>query len=806
MLSPTFLRRAARSLARRPGLSLLAIATLGLGIGANTAIFSMVNVALLKPLPFPDSERLVMVWSTVPGQGTGGGFASYPDFHDWREQSGGFDGLAAFWTFPNGDVNLTGGTEPQRVSVARVTPGFFEVLGIRPLLGRTFQEEETVVGNHRRAILSHGLWWRQFGADSTLVGRAVMVNGFPYTVVGIMSPETESRGLRVLGTAVDLWRPLVPDDNQTGGRDARKLRVIGRLREGAGLAAAEQELAAVASRLSAAYPETNRDAGVRLIPLREQVVRDVRRGLMFLWGAVGVVLFGACVNVATLLLIKAAATRKEIAVQYALGASRARLMAQVLAESLILAGAGASVGVLIGFAGVKGFIAAGPRDIPLLAEARLDGAVLGFTVLATVLTVLLVGVVPAWRSTRPEAAAVLRQGSGVSRRGEDRRLMDGLIVVQIALAMLLLSAGGLLVRSFQALLRVDPGLRAERTLTFQLELPMATTYPSQEGRDAFFATLLEQVGGLPGVRGVTLSSAPPVEEEPNAFAFGRPGVEDRRTLRASFRLVAPNYFSLLGVPITEGRGFDPRDRRDAPRVVVVSAALARSVWGEASPVGERIAPPFGGEAEVVGVAGDVRTTGFDGAPSHTVYAPALQGTYNFMTVVVKSGSDPADVIPAVRALVGRLDANLPLYRVRTLDELLASSVAPQRFQMLLIGTFSLLAFVLAIIGTYGVASYGVSERAGELGIRMALGATGEDIRSLVLREGARVALLGIVAGGLGAVATSRLLPRLVFGISRFDPVTFVAAPLLLASAVAVATMLPARRAARVDPMRVLRAE
>jgi putative ABC transport system permease protein len=806
MRSPAFLRRATRSLARRPGLSLLAIATLGLGIGANTAIFSIVNVTLLKPLPFPDPERLMVVWSTAPGQGTGGGFASYPDFHDWREQSGAFDGLAAFWTFPNGDVNLTGGTEPQRVSVARVTPGFFEVLGIRPLHGRTFQVDETVVGNHRRAMLSHGLWRRQFGGDSTLVGRAVMVNGFPYAVVGIMPPESESRGLRALGTAVDLWRPLVPDDNQTGGRDARKLRVIGRLREGVGLAAAEQELAAVASRLSAVYPETNRDAGVRLIPLREQVVRDVRRGLMFLWGAVGVVLLGACVNVATLLLIKAAATRKEIAVQYALGASRARLVGQVLAECLLLAGAGTAVGVLIGFAGVQGFVAAGPRDIPLLSDARLDGAVLGFTVLAALLTVLLVSVVPAWRSTLPEAAAALRQGGGISRRGEDRRVMDGLTVVQIALAMLLLSAGGLLVRSFQALLRVDPGLRAERTLTFQLELPMATTYPSQDGRDAFFATLLEQVGGLPGVRGVTLASAPPVEEEPNAFTFGRPGVEDRRTLRASFRLVAPNYFSLLGVPIAEGRGFDPRDRRDAPRVVIVSAALARSVWGERSPIGERIAPPFGGEAVVVGVAGDVRTTGLDGEPAHTVYVPASQGTYNFMTVVIKSGSDPAALVPAVRALVGRLDANLPLYRVRTLDDLLAQSVAPQRFQMLLVGTFSLLAFVLAIIGTYGVASYGVSERAGELGIRMALGATGEDIRRFVLREGARLVVLGIVVGGLGAVAASRLLSRLVFRISPLDPVTLVAAPLLLASAVAVATLLPARRAARVDPMRVLRAE
>lgn len=800
------LRHAARALLRRPGLTVVALATLGLGIGANTAIFSIINVVLLKPLPFDDPDRLVMVWSTAPTQGLVEGFASYPDFRDWQEQSKAFDGLATLWTFPNGDVNLTGGSEPQRVSVARVSTGFFEVLGVRPLHGRTFLAEESVVGNHRRAILSYGLWRREFGGDSTLVGRSVTVNGFPYEVVGIMPPELQSRSVRVLATDVQLWRPLTPDDNQTGGRDARKLRVVGRLAGGVTLERAEAELAAIAIRLAGVHPETNRDAGVRLVPLREQVVRDVRRGLWFLLAAVGVVLVGACVNVANLLLIKAAASRKQIAVQHALGASRLRLSAQVLAESLLLGATGAALGVGLAFGIVKAVVSLGPADIPLLADTSIDRTVLAFTVAATLLTVLLAGLIPAWRSSRPEAATVLRQGGSRSRGRDDRRLMGVLTISQIALAMLLLTAGGLMVRSFQALLRVDPGLDPANVLTFKLELPMATTYPSQEARDAFFATLLERIEGLPVISAATLASAPPLEEEPSAFSFTRPGVEDGRVLRANFRLVAPDYFTLLGIPIIRGRAFEVSDGRSAPRVVIVSQTLARTTWGSENPIGGRIDLPFGGDAQVVGIAGDVRTTGLDGEAGRTVYAPASQGSYNFMTVIVKSGNDPRAIAPAIRKLVRELNAELPLYHVRTLDELVASSVAQQRFQMILVGAFSLVVFALAVIGTYGVASYGVSERTGELGIRIALGATGDDIRGLVLREGGRLALIGIVIGGTAAAALSGVLSRFVFQISALDIVTFTLAPLLLASAALFATFIPAHRATRVDPMRVLRAD
>lgn len=791
------LRLAARSLLRRPGLSVVALVTLGLGIGANTAIFSIINVVLLKPLPFADPDRLVSVWSTAPNQGLVEGFASYPDFHDWRERSTAFDGTAAFWTFPNGDVNLTGGAEPQRVSVARISTGFFEVLGLAPLHGRTFQAEESILGNHRRAILGYGLWRGQFGGDPTLVGRNVMVNAVPYTVVGIMPPQLQSRSVHILGTDVQLWRPLVPDDNQTGGRDARKLRVVARLATGVTLRQAEAELTAIATRLAEAYPETNRDTGIRLAPLREQVVRDARGALVFLLAAVGVVLLVACANVANLLLIKAAASRKQMAVQRALGASRLRLSAQVLAESLLLGGSGAVVGVLLAFGIVKAVVALGPADIPLLSDARIDGAVLAFTLVATLLTVVLVGLFPAWRSGRPDVMMVLRQGGSRSRGIDDRRVMGALTMSQIALAMVLLTAGGLLLRSFQQLLRVDPGLDTERVLTFQLELPMATTarYPAQTTRDAFFKTLLERVQGLPGVGAATMASAPPLEEEPSAFSFTRAGVEDTRVLRANFRMVAPGYFALLGIPLIKGRSIEATDGRSAPRIAIVSEALARSVWGNANPIGQRIDLPFGEPAEVVGIVGDVRTTGLDGEASRTVYLAASQGGYNFMTVVVKSRNDSPAITPAIRQLVRELDPELPLHHVRTLEELVARSIAQQRFQTLLVGAFSLLVFALAIIGTYGVASFGVSQRTGELGIRMALGATGADVRRLVLREGAQLALIGIVIGGTAAAALSSALTRFVFQISTLDIVTFTVAPFLLATAVLLATFLPAHRAA-----------
>jgi len=802
------LGRAMRSLLRRPALSIVALTTLALGIGANTAIFSVVNAVLLKPLPFKDPDRLVMIWSSAPSQGLTEGFSSYPDFQNWQQLTTSFDGLATFWTFPNGDVNLTGGTTPQRVPVARISPGFFEVLGVAPLYGRTFLPEESIVGNHRRAILSYGLWNRAFGADPTLVGRNVVVNGLPYEVVGIMPAQLQSRAVHAIGTDVELWRPLAPEDNQTGGRDARRLRVIGRLAQGVSARRAQAELAAIAARLAEIYPATNRSTGIRLVPLREQVVRNVRRSLMFLLAAVGVVLLGACANVANLLLIKAASTRKQIAVQYALGASRLRLSGGVLAESVLLGGVGALLGALLAFGGVRVFVALGPADIPLLSDARIDGTVLAFTLVATLLTVVLTGLVPAWRSSRPDVMDVLRQGGGQRHTHRDRRFMRLLTIAQIALAMILLTTGGLLVRSFQALLRVNPGFTPARVLTFQLELPMYTTYPTQEARDAFFHLLLDRMRGLSEIRAATLASAPPLEEESDersVFSLKRAGVDDDRVVRANVRIVGPDYFAILGIPVV-GRGVEATDNRTSPLVAIVSETLARSIWGNSNPIGTSFDLPFGRRAEVVGIAGDVRMNGLDRDLGRTVYLPAFQSGYNFMTIIAKTRTDAQASAVSMQRLARELDPNVPLHHVRPLATLLSMSVAEQRFRMLLASAFSLLIFGLAVIGTYGVASYGVSERTSELGIRMALGASRGDIRNLILHQGVRLALTGILVGGVAAAALSSVMSRFVFQISPLDVVTFTVAPVLLASAVLVATYLPARRATRVAPALALRGD
>jgi putative ABC transport system permease protein len=797
-----------RSLTRRPILTIVAVLTLGLGIGANTAMFSLINVVFLKPLPFREADRLAMVMSTRSDQQLDQGFSSYPDFKDLRDRTKAFSGLAALWTFANGDVNLGGGTEPQRVSVARVTPDFFTVLGIRPLYGRSFQEEETIVGNHRRAILSYGLWRQQFGGDTSLVGRSVMVNGVPYTVVGIMPPDLATRAVHILGTDVQLWRPLVPDDNQTGGRGSRKLRVVGRLAPGVSLAQAQAELSSIAVRLTELYPDTNRNVGVQVAPLREQIVKDVRRGLLFLFGAVALVLLGACANVANLLLIKAASTRKQLAVQYALGASRRRLFAQVFAEALLLGGAGAVVGTLLAFGIVRAFVAFGPGDIPLLADARIDVAVLSFTIFVTLIAVFLAALLPAWRAAQPDNAILLRQSASRVRGRDDRRAMRVLTATQIALAMLLLTVGGLLIRSFDALLRVDPGIDPVGVLTFQIELPMASTapYPSQPQRDAFFGTLLQRIGAVPEVTGAAIASSPPMEEEPNESSLRLPDDPPGTARQAAFRMVSPNYFSLMRIPILAGRSFDATDARSAPDVVIVSSALARAVWGKENPVGKRIALSSQREAEVIGIAGDVRIAGLASEPGRTVYLTTTQGTFNFMTLLVKTRKNPTALIPVVRKLVHEQDGAVPLHHVRTLDAIVAASVSHQRFQMLLVTAFSALMLVLAIIGIYGVTAYAVSERTNELGVRAALGATSADIRRLVLVEGLRLAGAGIVIGAAAALGASGALSRFIFHISAIDPLSFLVSPLILAGTGLLATFLPAWRASQIDPVSALRAE
>jgi putative ABC transport system permease protein len=785
------------------------VATLALGIGANTAIFSVVDVVLLRPLPYHDSDRLVMLWRSVPADGVTEGFVSYPDFRDWQAQSESFDALTAFWAFANGNVNLTGGLEPERVPVARVMSGYFELLGVSPLHGRTFLPEENVVGNHRVAILSHALWQRQFGGDPDLVGQPVHVNGFPYTVVGIMPPGFRPVGTLALGDEVELWRPLAPDDNQTGGRGSNNLRVIGRLAPGISLAEAQSEMHSVAQRLATEYPDTNVGATVRILPLQEQVVQNVRPALVALLVAVGLVLLIACVNVANLLLVRGAANKKHVAIHTALGAGRGAIVRQHLTESVLLGLLGGGAGTILAMGSVAALAAFGPSDIPMLADVRIDGRVLVFTSVVAVSTGLLFGLVPALQFSKANLTDTLRQGGQRSVGAGHRRLTNGLVVTEVALSMMLLIAAGLLLRSFDQLLSVEPGFDPEGVLTLQVELPMATTYPSQDQRDRFFADLLERIDANPQVISSSITNAPPMGEGGFATSFAVPDQPDLSTeggLGADLQVIDPQYFSTMRIPLMRGRVFTAFDSRSAPNVIIINQSMAETLWPGTSPLGKRIRLGFGAEGEVVGVVPDVKMGGLDAAQQHTIYWPSLQMPYNFMTVVIRTSGDPLVVAPAVRNEIRKMDADLPVYNLRSMDDLVDGSVAQQRFQMLLLSSFAGLALVLALVGIYGVISYAVAQRTHELGIRIALGAQARDAVLLIARQGLLLALAGTALGLLGAALLSRFMASLLFGIGILDPVTFVLAPLALATVGGLAAYLPARRAARVDPMIALRGD
>ena len=803
------LRLAVRDLVSRPAFTLTALATLALGIGANSAIFSVVRAVLLRPLPYHDAGQLVMVWRTVPARGTNQEFVSYLDYRDWKEQSESFEDLSAFWAWANGNVNLTGGSEPERVPVARVMAGYFELLGARPLLGRTIIPSENMVGNHRVAMLSYGLWQRRFGGDSTLVGKPVFVNGFPYTVVGIMGPEFRPVGTLALGDDVELWRPLAPDDNQTGGRGGGNLRVIGRLAPGTSVARAQAELDGIARRLAEEYPETNAGTGVRVVPLREQVVQEVRAALLLLLGAVALVLLIACTNVANLLLVRAAARKKLIAVRVALGAPRSRIVQQLLTESVLLGTLGGFLGLGLAVLGVNMLVAVGPADIPLLADVTVDGGVLLFTISISIVAGLLFGLVPALQFSKPQLTEALREGGQRSGRRGERVVADVLVVSQIALALLLLIGAGLLIRSFEQLMDVDTGFDPENVITLQIELPMATTYPTQEQRDIFFRELLDRIETVPGIESSSMTNAVPMGEGGFNTSFTILGSGTTNTSEdpaADLQVIEPSYFETMRILLLAGRPFSSADTRDAPRVAIVSQRLAQAHWPDESPIGARLRLSFGFEAEIIGVVGNVHLNGLDTDSDPTIYWPADQMPFNFMTVIARTSSEPRQVLRLIQEEIKAMDADLPIYNVSTLNELISGSVAQLRFQMTLIGLFSLLAVSLAVVGIYGVVSYSVSQRTNEIGIRMALGARPEDTLRTVLLQGTRLAGIGIALGLVGSLALNRMLENFVFGVTTVDPVTYVVTSTVLGLVALGATYLPARRAARVDPMMALRAE
>ncbi len=796
------LRYAFRALRQHPAFTLTAVLTLGLGIGANVAIFSVVNAVLLRPLPFEQPDRLVRVWGLHPQIGHEA--ASLPDFLDWRAQTPSFEGLSAL---ANTRFALTGAGEPEMIRGALVSADFFRTLGVSPLRGRMFAPGEDTRAAARVAVLGEGLWRRRFGGDPGVLGRPVQLNGTAYTVVGIAPASARIQG------PVDAWTTLATDT--TLERRADFLHVIGRLKAGVSLTRGQDDMRAVARRLAGQYPATNTNWSVDVLPLREAMVGPVRTALLLFMLAVGLVLLIACANVANLMLARAAARGQEVVIRTALGASRGRLLRQLLTESVVLGLLGGGLGVLVAAWGVQGLGALGPGTLPRAEEVGLDGRALAFALVLSVTTGLLFGLAPAARLAGGTLPGAGRDGSRSVAGGAGlRNLRGGLVLGEVALAFMLLVGAGLLVRSFDRLLRVEPGFKTEGLLTARLLLPRAK-YEDDATQAAFLAEVTGRLSALPSVRSAAVVTDAPLGDSPPYVSFAIEGqptrpagtVHDVQLFSAS-----ADYFSTLGVPVVAGRAFDPSDRAQAPLVAVINHAAAVRYFGGRNPIGARLT--FGERTDtaalwrtVVGVVGDVRQEGLGQPPYPQVYVPVAQSPDRWIVLVARTAvRNPLTLGPDVRGAVAALDRDLALSDVSTMEQRISGITARPRVSALVLGSFAVTALLLAAIGIYGVVSYGVLQRTRELGIRMALGAGRGAVLGMVVRQGLTPVAAGISVGMVGAWAAGRVLRSLLFQVETTDAPTFLAVTAFLAAAAILACYLPARRAALADPVDSLRSE
>ena len=791
-----------RTLAKSPGTTLAALLALALGIGANSAIFSVVNGVLLKPLPYPQPDQLVVVMAKNPEAGCPRFSVSVPDFEDWRRQSRSFQGLVAL---DSGRFNLTAGDRPEALQGARVSADFFRTLKMEPVLGRGFNAGEDRVGGERVVVLSEGLWRRRFGADPGIVGRAVTLDGEARTVVGVAPPGVE------LPSKSEIWLPLAVDAAKES-RGAHYLLVLGRLKPGISLKQAGTEMAAVAGRLERQYPDTNTGWGTLLIPLAELQVEKIRTALLILLVFVSFVLLIACADVANLLLARVAAREREIALRAALGADRVRLLRQMLTETLVLFLAGGVLGLLLAHWGIQALIALNPDGIPRSREVHLDGGVLLFTFAVSLGTGLLFGLVPALAGAGSHLSESLKQGGRAVAGGVRGRLVrNALVLAQVALTLVLLVGAGLLIQSFARLQAVDPGFRPQGVLTVKLELPQAK-YPEPQRQIVFYRGLLERVRALPGVEHAGFLFPLPLGGSNMILAFsvaGRPDPPPNAVPSTNVRTATPGAFRALGIPLRRGRMFDERDNESGMLVLLVNETMAAQVWPNEDPLGKRISfddtkDPKARWYTVVGVVGDVRHQALAEEAGSEAYWPQFQDPISSATLVVRGTGDPGGLTGPIREAVRALDPDLPLDKVATLSDVVSASLAQSRFKAVLLALFAGLALVLALVGVYGVVSYSVTQRTHELGIRMALGARREQVLRLVLRQGMTQVLIGLALGLVGAWFASRFLAGQIYGLSATDPLTFVAVPLGLAAVALVANYLPARRATRVDPLVALR--
>ena len=796
----------ARMLRRNPGFAAVAVLTLGLGIGVNTAIFSVVNAVILRPLPFPDPARLVLIWATNTESGDTEDVATYPDFADWRARSRSFEQMAAFTTR---GMTIAGGDQTELVRAVQATPGFFETLGVAPALGRTFRPEENEPGAAQVAVLSDGGWKQFFGGRTDVLGKTIRANETMYTIIGVMAPD-----FRVSfspGPPEQIYVPLVRDPSRGHGF----LRVLGRLRPRIDRPEAQAEMDVITAGLARQYPDTNQAVGARIVPLGEALVGQVRTGLTILLGVVTLVLLIACTNVASLLLARSASRQKELALRAALGASRARLLQQMITESTLLSVIGGAFGLLLASwtAPLLARMLARSFDIPRIESTSTDGWVLGFTLLLSLATGLLFGTVFAPVTASANLDQSLRESGRTATGGpRGRRLRGGLVVIETALALVLLTGAGVLLKHFWTLRATAPGFEPENVLTASFALPDRLS--GEPARWRFFEEILERAEALPGARSAALVSSLPLGQGWDSLQFhipGRPDPAPDEGFSANFNIVSPGYFRTMGIPIRAGRELTWQDAAGAPGVIVINEAAARKFWPGENPVGKMIALPGDGSETlltVAGVAGDVRQMGLGREPRPEIFLNSQQPapSWSWLTLVIRTSTDPALVAGPVKGLARSVDRDVPIAEVRTLEEVLALSVAEPRIYTLLVGLFAALALALAGVGLYGVVSYTVSQRTSEMGIRLALGADRGGVVRLVLREGLALALAGASIGLLASLAVARLFARWMPGTQPSDPLTLAAVSALLIGVALTATWVPARRASRVDPTIALRWE
>ena len=797
------LRHGVRLLLRSPGFSFVAVATLAIGIGANTAIFSVVNTLLIQRLPYTDADRLVIVWEHNLPRDRKNNVVSPGNFIHWREMNRVFEDIAAVgMTF---NLTLTGHGEPVEIPFQYVSAAFFPIVGVQPQAGRWFTNDEDRPGT-RSVIISDRLWRTRLGSDPGILNRALTLQGQSYSVVGIMPP-----GFSFLDKTVDMWVPVgFPADARTPR--GRWIMTVARLKPGVSVQQAQQDMGRVAADLTAKFPDFNTGWTARVVPVREQLTGDVRPALFVMLGAVGFVLLIACANVANLLLARATSRQRELAVRAALGADRGRLIRQLMAESLILAVSGGVAGLALAWWGLQVLRAFVAEQIPIqrLEMVGVDRYVLAFTLVASVLSGLLFGLVPALTAAGSRLNDSLKEGGRTGSGARGKRARSAFVVVEIALALVLLVGAGLLVRSFVRLMDVDAGFETARTVTMRLSLPGAR-YREDARAIQFYQQLFESIDRLPGVQASGGVSFLPLAKLGSATSYtvvGQPLPPMGQEPVADVRVITNQYFKSMGIPLVRGRLFDERSSGDAQNKVIVNEALVRRHWPGEDPIGKRIKISWSDdrEDEIVGVVGNVRHSGLDAEARSTTYWPYARNPYAAMTVTVRTTGDAASVVSAIRGIVRDRDPDLAVADIKTMDQVVSRSVAQRRLMMVMLGIFAAAALLLSAVGIYGVIAYGVTQRTQEIGIRLALGAQRADVLKMIVGQAAWLSVVGIAFGAAGALLLTRLMTDLLFQVKPFDPVTFAAVACGLVLVALLAGYVPGRRATRVDPVVALRAE